>query len=88
MGGEDKENWGPVLHYDSINDTENVRVTIGGYHGKPNDGFRVLVNYEVVCGRGVDGIKPHLRRWVHRTGACVRSTVGGVTITPPAESTP
>lgn len=44
--GKTSGSWGPVLSYDSINDTEDVRVTLGLYHGKPNDDFRVLVNYE------------------------------------------
>ena len=38
---------GPVLSYDSINWSENVRVMAGAYHGKPDDPFRVLLNYEV-----------------------------------------
>lgn len=37
---------GPVLSYDSINSTEDVRVTLGAYHGTSDEPFRVLVNYE------------------------------------------
>ncbi len=37
---------GPVLSYDSIDTTEDIRVTVGAYHGKPNAPFRFLVNYE------------------------------------------
>jgi hypothetical protein len=44
--GKTSGDWGPVLSYDSINDTENVRVALGFYHGKPDADFRVLVNYE------------------------------------------
>ena len=44
--GKTSGRWGPVLSYDSINDTENVRLTLGGYYGKPNDEFRFLLNYE------------------------------------------
>ena len=44
--GKTSGRWGPVLSYDSINDTEDVRVTLGGYYGKPNDVFRFLLNYE------------------------------------------
>ena len=51
--GKTSGNWGPLVSYDSINHTENVRLTVGGYHGRPNDGFRVLVNYEV---RGAIGV--------------------------------
>ena len=46
LAGKTSGQWGPVISYDSMNDTENVRVTVGGYHGKPNDDFRVLLNYE------------------------------------------
>ena len=46
MAGKTSGNWGPLLSYDSMNDTENVRFVIGGYHGKPNDDLRFLVNYE------------------------------------------
>ena len=38
---------GPVLNYSSMNHTEDVRVIVGGYHGKPNAPFRVLFNYEL-----------------------------------------
>lgn len=44
--GKTSGRWGPVLSYDSINSTEDVRVTLGGYYGKPNDDFRFLLNYE------------------------------------------
>ena len=37
---------GPVLSYDSINDTQDVRVTLGAYYGERNEDFRVLMNYE------------------------------------------
>ena len=35
-----------MLSYDSINDTEDVRVTLGAYYGERNEDFRVLMNYE------------------------------------------
>ena len=46
LAGKTSGRWGPVLSYDSINDTENVRFVVGGYHGTPNDDFRILLNYE------------------------------------------
>jgi hypothetical protein len=45
--GKTSGSWGPLVSYDSMNHTENIRVTVGGYHGKPNDDFRFLLNYEV-----------------------------------------
>jgi hypothetical protein len=45
--GKTSGNWGPLVSYDSMNHTEDVRLTVGGYHGKPNSDFRFLLNYEV-----------------------------------------
>ena len=44
--GKSSRGIGPVLSYDSINDTQDVRVTLGAYYGERNEDFRVLMNYE------------------------------------------
>ena len=44
--GKTSKRYGPVLSYDSMNHTENVRVVVGAYHGERNEKFRVLMNYE------------------------------------------
>ena len=44
--GKSSKQIGPVLSYDSINDTQDVRVTLGAYYGERNEDFRVLMNYE------------------------------------------
>ena len=44
--GKTSRSIGPVLSYDSMNHTENVRVVVGGYYGERNEPFRVLMNYE------------------------------------------
>ena len=44
--GKTSRSIGPVLSYDSMNHTEDVRVVVGGYYGERNEQFRVLMNYE------------------------------------------
>lgn len=47
LAGKTAGDWGPLASFDSINTTEDVRVTVGAYHGKPSADVRFLLNYEL-----------------------------------------